>query len=73
MASVAHLRSERKLVYGIHYNANSRMAEGSLAYLPLGHFPDQLTDRPTDRQTDRPTDGIGDNCVPRAITLTLYG
>jgi len=25
------------------------------------HFPD--------RQTDRPTDGIGDSCVPRALTL----
>jgi len=27
----------------------------------------------TDIPTDRPTDGIGDNCVPRALMLTLHG
>jgi len=28
--------------------------------------------RQSDRYTHRPTDGIGDNCEPRALTLTLY-
>ena len=41
---------------------------------PISRFATiQFQDRPTDRQTDRPIDGIGDNCVPRALTLTLYG
>jgi len=37
----------------------------SISHFATIHFPD----RPTDIQTDRPAVGIGDNSIPRALTL----